>query len=185
LVQRSTFQILNFQLEKRTMRTQRFMTALLTLTALQLNVAHAGQKADDPSMGRGKYLVRIGGCNDCHTPGYPESSGKIPEKEWLQGNGVGFQGPWGTTYPANLRMTVSKMSEDQWLTYARREVRPPMPWFALRDMSDADLRTVYRFINALGPRGRDAPSYVPPGGVVTTPYVDMMPRNLPTHQSAR
>ena len=26
--------------------------------------------ADDAQIARGKYLVTIGGCNDCHTPGY-------------------------------------------------------------------------------------------------------------------
>ncbi len=34
-------------------------------TAAVLPNAYAGSQAE-----RGKYLVTIGGCNDCHTPGY-------------------------------------------------------------------------------------------------------------------
>lgn len=40
--------------------------------------------------------------------------------------------------------------------------RPPMPWFALHDMSDADLRAIYRYIRFLGPAGTPAPAYLPP-----------------------
>ena len=32
---------------------------------------------------------------------------------------VGFQGPWGTSYPANLRLTVQSMTETQWVRFAR------------------------------------------------------------------
>src|SRR5688572_14743607 len=48
---------------------------------------------------RGRYLVQVSGCNDCHTRGYAEKAGKIDEKDWLLGDVLGWQGPWGTTYP--------------------------------------------------------------------------------------
>ncbi len=31
--------------------------------------------------------------------------------------------------------------------------RPPMPWFGLRDMNDADLKAIYAFIRAAGRPG--------------------------------
>jgi hypothetical protein len=37
----------------------------------------------------------VAGCNDCHTAGYMEQGGKVPEAESLAGVLVGFQGPWG------------------------------------------------------------------------------------------
>jgi mono/diheme cytochrome c family protein len=134
---------------------------------------------------RGRYLSRIGGCNDCHTPGYNEAAGKLPESDWLTGNPVGFQGPWGTTYPANLRLTLDRMTEAQWLARARAEMRPPMPWFNLRDMSDDDLRAIYRYVRSLGPKGQPAPQYAPPGQQVQTPFVLFVPQNLPQKTATR
>jgi len=90
---------------------------------------------------------------------------------------VGFQGPWGVSYPANLRLTVQSMTETQWLVFARTERRPPMPWFNLRDMSDQDLIDIFRYIRSLGPAGTPAPAPVTPGGTVTTPVIDFVPRN--------
>ena len=121
---------------------------------------------------RGRYLSKIAGCNDCHTPGYLLSAGKVPENLWLTGDTLGWRGPWGTTYASNLREKVGKMSEAQWLQYARTaELRPPMPWFTLREMTEADLRALYRFIVYLGPGGQPAPAYVPPDKEPPQPYV--------------
>src|SRR5262249_3562199 len=80
----------------------------------------------------------------------------------LTGDKLGWRGPWGTTYAPNLRLLVKTLSEDQWLTYARREMRPPMPWYNLRDMSERDLRAIYRYVKHLGPAGEPAPTYLPP-----------------------
>ncbi len=33
----------------------------------------------------GRYLVQVAGCNDCHTEGYIETEGAVPESEWLKG----------------------------------------------------------------------------------------------------
>ncbi len=125
---------------------------------------------------RGRYLVQITGCNDCHTAGYAESGGKVPASEWLTGIPLGFKGPWGVSYPANLRLTVQSMSEDQWLAFARAERLPPMPWFALKDMSDSDLRAVFQFIRSLGPKGERAPTAVAPGRPVKTPFIVWEPQ---------
>ena len=93
----------------------------------------------------GKYLVLIGGCNDCHTPNYAENGGKNPESEWLTGNPVGFRGPWGTTYPSNLRLYFQTLSEEEWLKLAHtRNTMPPMPWPSLHSMSNQDLISIYR-----------------------------------------
>ena len=138
-------------------------------------VATAGDASRDPRVEHGRYLVTIGGCNDCHTAGYPESGGKIPEKEWLTGVPVGFQGPWGPSYPANLRRVVSGMSEAEWVVHARKERMPPMPWFNLRVMTDSDLAAIYAFIRSLGAAGAPMPAYVGPGGKVDTPYIVFVP----------
>lgn len=158
---------------------------LAGLAAASMTASVAGPAVLSPAHARegsiehGRYIVVISGCNDCHTPGYAQSGGKSPTGTWLTGASLGFQGPWGTSYPANLRLTVQSMTEAQWLVFARAERRPPMPWFNLVTMSDQDLRDVYRFIRALGPAGTPAPAAVAPGGKVVTPYISWEPRNLP------
>lgn len=150
-----------------------------------IGAAHAAQIQPPPSVmpnasqdghaklvERGRYLVKIAGCNDCHTPGYALSGGKVPEKDWLIGDQVGWQGPWGTTYPANLRLSMQKLDEAQWLQLAHSaQFRPPMPWFALRDMTRDDLRAIYQFVRDLDPAGDAAPSYAPPGEQAQGPYI--------------
>ncbi|HWT14359.1 MAG TPA: cytochrome C [Patescibacteria group bacterium] len=124
------------------------------------------------SVARGRYLAKVAGCNDCHTPNYAMTGGDVPESTWLTGDALGWQGPWGTTYAANLRLSLTAWSEDEWVQVAKNtKFRPPMPWFALRDMEETDLRSLYRFVRELGPSGQPAPTYLPPGGEVRGPVV--------------
>ena len=115
--------------------------------------------------------MQITGCNDCHTAGYAESGGKVEESKWLTGDRLGWRGPWGTTYPANLRLTVKDMSADQFVILARSPLRPPMPWFNLRDMKDSDVKAIYAYLKHLGPAGEPAPAYVPPDKAPAGPFV--------------
>jgi hypothetical protein len=46
-----------------------------------------------------------------------------------------------------------------------------MPWFNMRDMSDADARAIYRYLRHLGPAGTPAPDYVPPDKEPKPPFV--------------
>ncbi len=128
--------------------------------------------ADESAETRGRYLVEIGGCNDCHTAGFALSGAATPESEWLAGDLLGFRGPWGTTYAVNLRSYVQQLSEDNWVTVAKTlQTRPPMPWWALNAMTEEDLRALYRYIKSLGPFEFEVPAYVPPGDEPSTPYV--------------
>jgi len=81
---------------------------------------------------RGRYLVTVGGCNDCHTPlkmgpkgpepdmdrmlsGHPEAfpvtSGINPVSDrWMMASaasGTAFSGPWGVSFTANLTPDVN------------------------------------------------------------------------------
>lgn len=147
-------------------------------------ISAATPVAGTAELERGRYMLITGGCNDCHTPGYLQTSGKIPETEWLTGSPMAFTGPWGATYPANLRLVIQSMSETEWLKHARTERRPPMPWFNLATTSDNDLRAMYKFIKSLGAKGEPAPAYIPPGQAVNTPYIEFVPKNLPQHAEA-
>jgi hypothetical protein len=127
--------------------------------------------AGEISVARGHYLIKIAGCNDCHTPGYIMQDGNVPESQWLLGSNLGWRGGWGTTYGANLRLFVENMSEDQWVNEAKTlKRRPPMPWFNLNSMAEDDLRSIYLFIKSLGNPGLPAPAYVPPDQQPAMPY---------------
>jgi len=151
------------------------VVGFILLAGYQAASGQAGKQAAAPNaqqIERGRYVVEIGGCNDCHTAGYAEAGGKTAESEWLKGDTLGYRGPWGTTYATNLRLSIGKMTEDQWLKYAKSLMtRPPMPWFNVRAMTDADQRAVYHYIKSLGTSGMAAPQFLPPDKAPKPPYI--------------
>jgi mono/diheme cytochrome c family protein len=129
--------------------------------------------AGDDTAQRGRYLVEIGGCNDCHTAGYAPSGGTVPEEQWLLGDSVGFMGPWGTTYPANLREYFNKLTENEWVERAKTvQTRPPMPWWALNSLTEEDARALYRYVTSLESVANAVPIYLPPGQRPEGKYVE-------------
>jgi mono/diheme cytochrome c family protein len=127
----------------------------------------------------GRYLAIVGGCNDCHTAGYLQTNGQVPEEEWFTGSIVGFRGPWGTTYPSNLRLRASEMDEDTWVDVIHlRTDLPPMPWVNVNQMSEADARALYQYLVSLGPKGEHMPVPVPPGEEPATPWISLEPENM-------
>lgn len=122
---------------------------------------------------RGRYVVEVGGCNDCHTEGFMEANGEVAEELWLTGSRLGFRGPWGTSYPPNLRLTVQRMSEDEWSEMTRTRIGlPPMPWPSLAAMTEEDRRAVYRYLRSLGAAGEPAPLPLSPGAEPQGPWMD-------------
>lgn len=145
--------------------------AIGTATAQTAKPASQPSAAGNKLIERGRYLVQIAGCNDCHTPGYMQLEGKVPEAQWLTGDQFGWRGPWGTTYAVNLRLYMQGLSESQWLKAAHTlNARPPMPSFNLHVMTQDDLRAIYRYIRHAGPAGAPAPAYLPPDKEPKPPY---------------
>src|SRR5688500_5404246 len=103
--------------------------AALTLPACSepAQASRAESRQVDP-VERGRYLVSIMGCNDCHTPwkmgpngpepdmtrmlsGHPQEIGPMPAFDLVKnapwvwagaGSNTAFHGPWGTSYAFNL-----------------------------------------------------------------------------------
>jgi mono/diheme cytochrome c family protein len=143
--------------------------ALLMMQAAAQAEPAKGQ--DRSLVDRGRYLVKIAGCNDCHTPGYLQAEGKVDERLWLTGDAFGWRGPWGTTYATNLRLFVSNLSQAQWLQHVgTMRPRPPMPYFNLQAMSEQDRKAIYAYLKSLGPAGQPAPAWVPPDKQPAQPY---------------
>lgn len=160
----------------------RMITLAAATAVLGVGVAYAGGMTEPaaPSVDYGKYISVLGGCNDCHTPGYNESNGKIDPAKALIGNTAGYQGPWGTTYPTNLRLLASTMSEDDWVKFLQTfTARPPMPFYNVNVMDETMMRSLHMYIVSLGAPGDPAPDYVPPGGKLKFPFVVFAPPTVP------
>ncbi|HVY50630.1 MAG TPA: c-type cytochrome [Devosia sp.] len=150
------------------------MLRLALLASASLCILLGAAEAQDVSVANGERISIIGGCHDCHTVGYGESGGKIDPANALKGNPVGYGGPWGVNYAKNLRLTASKMSEDDWVKFLQTfTAGPPMPFYNVHALNEAEMRSLYQYIKSLGEVGGPVPDDVPPGGKVTTPYVDL------------
>ena len=138
---------------------------------LNATAATALAQGNPATIERGRYLVVLGHCNNCHTAGYTAAAGNIPEERWLTGNPVGWRSKNGTTYAINLRIFFENLTEDAWLHFSRHaRSRPPMPWWSLRDTNDEDLKAMYHYIRSLKPVGKPAPDVLPPDKMPARPY---------------
>lgn len=142
-------------------------------TAADTPATSSEKAAQAKQIERGRYLVAIMGCNDCHTQDFhARGDFKVPEGERLTGGKLGWRGPWGTTYPANLRLYFHSITESGWLAVAKEvQRRPPMHNFSLNVMTASDARAMYRYLRHLGPAGAEAPVALPPGKEAPKPYV--------------
>ena len=157
------------------MRVQGFVMALAVA-----GLPAAAMAAGEVSVDRGRQVSIVGGCHDCHTAGYNESGGQIDPAKALRGVVLGWNGPWGTTYAMNLRLTAKDKSEDQFVQYAKTfKTRPPMPFYNVHAMDESDLRSLYQYIKSLGDPGAQVPDALPPGETPKTPYVVAAPPMIP------
>lgn len=149
------------------------LLSALALVALLGVSGCLGHSKEERLIERGRYLVEIMGCNDCHTPGYLTRGTYIPEDEWLVGDHLGYHGDWGTAYPTNLRLLLNDLSEDAWMAMAKRmRKNSPMAWVMLPRATDTDLVAIYRFVRHLGPRGEPVPARLAPGVTPQGPVIN-------------
>lgn len=116
---------------------------------------------------RGRYLVTLGGCNDCHTPGY--FLGKPDASRYLGGSDVGFFLPGlGTFYGRNLTPDkatgLGSWTEKQIVTALQtgkrpdgRVLAPVMPWRAFAHLTRADAYAIAAFLKSLPPVKNQVP----------------------------
>jgi mono/diheme cytochrome c family protein len=108
---------------------------------------------------RGKYLVTLGGCNDCHTPGY--FFGKPDMARFLAGSEVGFEIPGlGVFHGPNLTPDqdtgLGKWSSEEIVTAITKGQRPDgrvlapiMPWHAFASLTPEDATAIAAFLKSL------------------------------------
>lgn len=125
---------------------------------------------------RGKYLVTLGLCTDCHTPGY--FFGKPDMNRYLGGSEVGFHIPeLGVFHGPNLtpddETGLGRWSADDIVRAIQTGTRPDgrvlapiMPWHAFAEMTRQDAMAVAAFLKSLPPVSNKVPG---PFGPAETP----------------
>lgn len=152
------------------------VAGLLALFGMAVRPAAAA----DPQIARGKYLVSIIGCGDCHTPG--GLLGKPDMQQLLGGSDVGFASPDGVFVPPNL--TPDKQTGlGNWTTEQivlaitkgerpdLRVLSPAMPYEDLSTLTRSDLLAMVAYLRSLPPVSHKVPG---PFGPNDTPSVLVM-----------
>ena len=105
---------------------------------------------------RGKYLVTVAGCTDCHTP---QSKGQnLPGMDFA--GGFILEGPWGKVASANITPDPSGISyydEALFIQTLRtgyvkaRKLNQIMSWWDYRNLTDDDLKAMFAYLRTLKP----------------------------------
>jgi mono/diheme cytochrome c family protein len=130
---------------------------------------------------RGKYLVTISACHDCHSP-KADARMNLDESRLLSGRPAtsappvqntseirasldltAWAGPWGNSYAANLTPDPEtglggRYTEELFIRTIRtgrkpegEQLAPPMPWMVYRHMTDEDLKSIFAYLQTLKP----------------------------------
>ncbi len=159
------------------------LAALIAVAAFALPPARP--HAQETELARGKYLVGISGCNDCHTPGY--FLGKPDMVRFLGGSEVGFEipglgifhGPNLTSDPETGLGTWSKDDVVTAITTGRRPdgriLAPAMPWHAFATLTAEDAQAIAAFVKSLPPVTNKVPGPFGPSEKPTSFVLRVVP----------
>jgi mono/diheme cytochrome c family protein len=84
-----------------------------------------------------------------------------------------WAGPWGVSFAANLTPDTTGLggwTAQQFIQTMRtgkhvgigRDLLPPMPWFNLAVLTDADLKALFAYLQSLKPISNQVPQPIPP-----------------------
>jgi len=160
------------------------LLALATLSCYRQPTEEPRAPTSPDPVKHGEYLVRTVGCEHCHTPG--GIYGEPDPKRQLAGSDLGWKGPWGVRYPANLtpemETGLGSWSEDDIVHAIRLAQRPdrtpiqvPMPWFHFVYFSEDDARAIARYLKTIPPVAHQVPERIAPGEKPTGAYIDVPP----------
>ena len=173
-----------------------WLAVALMVAVAMLTMSARDGFAQDTQIRRGQYLVTLGGCNDCHTPGY--FFGKPDMARMLGGSEVGFEIPGlGIFHGPNLtpdqETGLGKWSADE-ITAAitkgqrpdGRVLAPIMPWHAFANLTGQDVRAIVAFLKNLPPVNNKVPGPFGPSEKPTSFVMKIVPPEAATSdQSAQ
>lgn len=154
------------------------LAALLTATLLAVPAVAAAQ--DKALIERGRYLVRVTGCHDCHSPKVEgmtpdltrELSGRpattpLPTTTKTEVHAsldlTAWTGPWGYSVASNLTPDPAtgigtRYNEKSFIATMRTgrkpngtPIMPPMPSEVYQNMTDDDLRAIFAYLRTVKP----------------------------------
>jgi mono/diheme cytochrome c family protein len=161
-----------------------FAAAMLTATALSLTQAGAA----DRQIERGKYLVRLAACTDCHTPG--SFLGKPDLTRFLGGSDVGFAIPnlgvfVGRNLTPDKETGLGAWKREQIVTAITtgkrpdgRELAPIMPWQAYSKLTHADVTAIVAYLQSLPPVNHAVPGPFGPSEKVPVFVMNVLPGDV-------
>ncbi len=129
--------------------------AFFTMTAVK------AQDSNEQQVARGKYLVAVIGCGDCHTAGYFFGKPDMPHA--LGGSDVGFEIPQLGIFVAPNLTSDAETGLGDWTkeqivaalqTGKRpdgRELAPIMPWRDLASLTRDDAMAIAAYLKSLPP----------------------------------
>lgn len=166
-------------------RTRLGVTLLIlccVAAALSSLACSSAQKTDatvasvDPVV-RGRYLVTIMSCGDCHTPGTLYGAPDTTRR--LSGSDLGWVGPWGVVHARNLTPDsatgIGTWTKEQ-IVHALRtgntpdgtQLAPIMPWMNFADILDEnDAMAIAAYLKSLPPITHKNLDRIPPGQKMT------------------
>jgi mono/diheme cytochrome c family protein len=116
--------------------------------------------------------------------GYPEDEklqidNKIDKSNWIYSNlsGTAWVGAWGVSFASNLTpdkstglgtWTEEIFVETFWTGKQMghgRNLLPPMPWQAIGQLKDEDLKSIFAYLQSLPPIKNQVPAPIPPNMV--------------------
>jgi cytochrome c553 len=154
--------------------------SLATVSNAQQPPAQPGSGGATAEVARGRYLVGITGCHDCHSPkikgmtpdltralsGRPSTT-MIPSKSDGEVHAsldlTAWTGPWGQSVASNLTPDAAtgigtRYTEASFIAAMRTGkkpngtmMQPPMPQEVYQNMTDGDLRAIWAYLQTVKP----------------------------------
>ncbi len=161
------------------------MTSRVACAVIFAVLAITPARADQAQIDRGQYLVNIGGCHDCHTPGY--FFGEPDMNRYLGGSDVGFEMPGlgvfvGRNLTSDKETGLGSWTTEQIITALQKGERPDgrmlapiMPWHAFAKLTDEDAHAMVAFLQSLPPVSNSVPGPFGPGEEVSVFMMRVVP----------
>lgn len=138
-------------------------------------------QSSESQVERGKYLVGITGCHDCHSPKMPGTMKPVPDlilsgrpqttkvpsgapgEVHASEDFTAFTGAWGSTVASNLTPDLGtglgmRYTEAKFIQAMRTgkkpegiAIMPPMPVDVYVNMKDDDLKAIYAYLKTIKP----------------------------------